>query len=77
MLAALLKHDIRDIPARLLLASLLRRVGRLEEAKRQLDTLGRFEAAEKWQLEIQRERQLILYKPTGNPEESNRLRPAA
>ncbi len=76
-LAALLRHDVRDVQARLLLAVLLRRVGRLEEAERQLDTLARFETADEWQLEIQRERQLIHSKQTGGLNEPDELRSAA
>jgi hypothetical protein len=76
-LAALLRRDVRDVQARLLLAALLRRVGRLEEAGRQLDTLTRFETADSWQLEIQRERQLIQNRKTGEPDKPDELRSAA
>ncbi len=76
-LVNLVRRDVRDVPARLLLASLLRRVGRLEEAGRQLDALSRFEVAERWQLEIQRERQLIHNRQLGEPESPEGLRPAA
>ncbi len=77
ILASLLRRDVRDVQARILLASLLRHVGRLEEAGRQIDVLTRFEAADKWQLEIQRERQLILYKQSGESSQPDGLRPAA
>ncbi|MDZ7619790.1 MAG: hypothetical protein U1E05_22560 [Patescibacteria group bacterium] len=77
MLTGLLRRDVRDVQARLLLTALLRRVGRLEEAGRQLDTLTRFEAADHWQLEIQRERQLIQRKQAGQSDKPDGLRSAA
>jgi hypothetical protein len=55
----LLRKNLRDLEARLMLATLLRHSGRVDEAKRQLDTLARFEGAGKWELEIQRERDLL------------------
>lgn len=58
-LRKLLRHDPRDVDARLLLATLLRHVGRLDEALVELDLLGRLESARKWELEIRRERELI------------------
>ncbi len=76
-LATLLRQDVRDVPARLLLVSLLRRTGRLEEAGRQLDTLARFEAADSWQPEMDRERQQIQYSQSSEPEAPEGLRPAA
>jgi hypothetical protein len=59
VLEGLLRRNPRDLDARLLLATLLRHTGRLDEATRQLDTLARFEGAEKWELEIGNERQLL------------------
>ena len=59
ILEGLLRRNIRDLDARLMLATLLRRAGRLDEATRHLDTLVRFEGAEKWELEIQEERELL------------------
>jgi hypothetical protein len=55
----LLRRNLRDLDARLMLATLLRHTGRLDEAREQLDTLARFEGAEKWQREIQQERNLL------------------
>ena len=43
-----------------MLVTLLRRRGRLDEAEGQLDTLERFDGAERWLPEIERERQLII-----------------
>jgi hypothetical protein len=42
-----------------MLATLMRRTGRLDEAAGQLDTLSRFEGAEKWGLEIRQERERL------------------
>ena len=56
MLLKLLKEDARDVQARLMLATLWRRQGRLAEAVRQLDKLARLEAAEAWEHEIAGER---------------------
>ena len=59
VLENLLRRNLRDLDARLMLATLLRHAGRLDEAARQLDTLARFEGAGKWELEMQRERDLL------------------
>lgn len=59
ILESLLRRNVRDLDARLMLATLLRRVGRLDEASRQLDSLVRFEGADKWELEIEEERALL------------------
>jgi tetratricopeptide (TPR) repeat protein len=57
LLLKLLKLEMRDAEARLMLATLWRRQGRHREALRQLDKLSRLEAAEPWKFEIARERQ--------------------
>jgi hypothetical protein len=59
LLCELLDKDARDLEARLLLATLLRHTGRFEEAWRQLDQLLCFDGAEKWELEIQAERERL------------------
>jgi tetratricopeptide (TPR) repeat protein len=59
VLEELLRRNLRDVDARLMLATLLRHTGRLDEAMRQLDTLVRLEGAGKWQWEIDRERELL------------------
>lgn len=59
VLHSLLKRDSRDLEAGLMLATLLRRTGRLQEAEKQLDRLERFEGSRKWDLEISRERGLL------------------
>ncbi len=52
-----LRRDIRDLDARLMLATLLRHTARFDEAAQQLDELSRCDGAEKWELEIRRERE--------------------
>jgi hypothetical protein len=59
ILEGLLRRNLRDVDARLMLATLMRHTGRLDEAARQLDTLARFEGAGKWELEIEQERALL------------------
>lgn len=59
MIQQLLLADARDIEAHLLLVSLLRRTGRIDEARAALEKLARSHGAEKWELEIMRERQLL------------------
>ena len=54
-----LKREPRNVPARLLLATLFRRTGNLEKAAQQLDVLSRFDESCHWQFEIARERDLI------------------
>ncbi len=56
VLEGLLRQNLRDVDARLMLATLLRHTGRLDDAMRQLDTLVRLEGADKWQWEIEQER---------------------
>ena len=59
MLELLLRRNLRDLDARLMLATLMRHTGRFEEAVRQLDTLARFEGAGKWDLEMRQERERL------------------
>ena len=59
ILERLLRRNVRDLEARLMLATLLRRTGRRDEAARQLDLLGRLEGAGKWELEIEDERERL------------------
>ena len=59
ILESVLRRNIRDIDARLLLATALRRDKRFEEAERQLDALVKFEDAGRWELEIQDERDFL------------------
>ncbi len=59
VLSSLLQKNVRDLDARLMLATLLRRTGRLDEAAGHLDRLTKFEGVEKWDLEIRRERDLL------------------
>ena len=59
ILGQILQRDRRDVEARLLLVSLLRRMRRLDEAHLALGQLEQYRAAEKWRLEIERERQQL------------------
>jgi hypothetical protein len=58
-LSRLLEAEPGDVDSRLLLASLLRRSGRRDAARGELERLERFELAVKWRLEIERERRLL------------------
>lgn len=51
----LLRRNPRDVDAHLLLATLLRRTGRLSEAAQRLTLLSRLDNAVKWQMEIEHE----------------------
>jgi hypothetical protein len=59
LLQRVLRDDRDDVDARLMLATLYRHTGRLEEADETLSQLERMEGAGKWKLEISRERNLI------------------
>ena len=59
ILEGLLRRNVRDLDARLMLATVLRRSKRLDEAAQHLDTLECFEGAEKWEQEIRAERDLL------------------
>lgn len=58
-LQELVRLDRRDMEGQLLLATLWRHNGRLDDAKCQLDRLERLEDAATWEFEIGRERALI------------------
>jgi hypothetical protein len=59
LLEQLGKADRRDIEAQLLLATLLRRTNRPQEASQALARISRAQGAEKWMPEIQREKMLL------------------
>jgi tetratricopeptide (TPR) repeat protein len=59
VLCGLLRANPWDVDAGLLLATLLRHTRRFDEAKKHLDRLVRLDGAEKWHLEIARERELL------------------
>lgn len=59
VLEGLLRRNLRDVDARLMLATLLRHTERFDEATHQLDTLAHFEDADKWELEMRQERKLL------------------
>ena len=53
----------RDVDARLMLATLMRRTKRYADAGRQLAELERIESSAKWQAEIEREKRLLFEAP--------------
>ena len=59
LLENLLRRNQRDLDARLMLATLLRHTGRYDAATQHLDALERFEGAQKWQWEIEQEREWL------------------
>jgi hypothetical protein len=59
LLSGILAKNPRDADAGLMLATLLRHTGRIDESVRQLDRLERLDDAQKWEWEIRRERELI------------------
>jgi len=65
--AALLRENPRDIDARLMLATLWRRTGRLDEAAEQLGLLRRTEGGEKWALEIEDEQEKLNVRAIHRP----------
>jgi hypothetical protein len=60
VLNKLLEHNAQDADAHLLLMSLARRTGQLEEARERLRGLEALAGAGKWRLEIARESQLLM-----------------
>ncbi len=63
VLAGLLRRDPRDVDAGLMLATLYRHTGRIDEAVHELDRLERIDEAAKWALEIARERRWLATSP--------------
>jgi hypothetical protein len=59
LLDTLVRKHPRDVDARLMLATLWRHTGRLDEARVTLDDLRRLEESQKWELEIRRESRLL------------------
>jgi tetratricopeptide (TPR) repeat protein len=51
-LRRMLKHDPRDAESRLMLATLWRHEGRLDDARKELDRLEQLETADPWRFEI-------------------------
>jgi len=58
-LASLLRRKPTDVDARLMLATVMRHTGRLDEAAGQLDRLGRMEGSRKWEHEIAQQRRRL------------------
>jgi hypothetical protein len=59
LLDGLLRRNSRDLEARLMLVTLLRHTKRIEEATRQLNVLVRLDGAQRWNLEMHREGELL------------------
>ena len=59
VLGSLLRRNPRDLDAGLMLGTLFRHTGRIEEVQRELERLERFEGSQKWEWEIGRERELL------------------
>jgi hypothetical protein len=76
VLGILLRRNVRDLEARLMLATMYRHTRRLDEAARQLDSLDRCEGAERWQWEIGRERELLAEARTQEAENRTEAAPA-
>jgi hypothetical protein len=55
----MLRAEARDVEAQLLLTATLRHAGRHDEARLRLEQLKRYEAAAKWELEIENEMALL------------------
>lgn len=60
ILTRMLADDPRDVDAGLMRATMYRHTGRYDEAVGELDRIERFEGCRKWELEIRRERELIV-----------------
>ncbi|MCS7238663.1 MAG: hypothetical protein NZ899_10400 [Thermoguttaceae bacterium] len=58
-LARHLEHNPQDAEARLLLASVHRRQGRIRDARRQLEHLRQIDSSGRWILELHREKSLL------------------
>lgn len=67
----LLKHSETDVETRLMLATLCRRAGRIEDARKELTKLERMDGSEEWALEAARERQLLERAETPKGDNSN------
>jgi cytochrome c-type biogenesis protein CcmH/NrfG len=59
LLGQLLENQDSDVDAQLMLATLYRRTGRIEDGRRKLQELERMDGANKWVLEMAREREML------------------
>ena len=75
-LRAAVGRDERDLECRLLLATLLRRTGRADEARGELDLLERLEGSARWEAEIAAERKLLAEAPAESPQPAEAVRAA-
>lgn len=70
LLGQLLRYDVRDVDSRLMLATVLRRTQRFDEAAGQLDRLSRMENAQKWEQEIFQERARLAEAMAGSDDKA-------
>jgi len=59
LLGQLVEDQDSDVDAQLMLATLYRRTRRIEDGQRKLEELERMDGAEKWALEMAREREMM------------------
>jgi cytochrome c-type biogenesis protein CcmH/NrfG len=59
LLGQLLEEQDSDVDAQLMLATLYRRTRRVEDGQSKLKVLERMDGAEKWALEMAREREML------------------
>jgi len=59
LIGQLLDQQNSDVDAQLMLATLYRRTGRIEDGQSKLQELERMDGAEKWALEMAREREML------------------
>jgi hypothetical protein len=67
-----LGREPRDLEARLMLATLLRHTRRLEDARRELELIERFEGSGKWAWEIRQERAILAQAAEASQAEADR-----
>jgi hypothetical protein len=72
----LIQNNPRDLDAQLMLATLLRRCRRFDEAARRLDQVQRLEGAEGWEREIAQERARLAEAKKGEQADAGRGSPS-
>ena len=71
LLGKIVRRNRRDVAARLMLATLLRRIGRSDDAAKELKKLATLEAAGPWKLEIGHELEALRrIQSAGQPDAS-------
>ena len=72
LLEQVLRKNRRDVDAQLMLATLYRHTGRCDEARAALEQIKCWRGAEKWELEIQREREQLAAASEQAPDEDQK-----